>query len=104
MNGRDGEVPDMDTGQKSVERLFEIRNRLGLHARAAAKLVHLSNTFAAEIRLIKDGVEVNAKSIMGVLMLAAPRDSRLVVRAEGSDAAEAVEAIGALIDEKFGEE
>ncbi len=104
MNGRDGGVPDMDTGRKSVERLFEIRNRLGLHARAAAKLVHLSNTFAAEIRLIKDGVEVNAKSIMGVLMLAAPRDSRLVVRAEGPDAAEAVAAIGALIDEKFGEE
>ncbi len=104
MNRRDAGVPQHGAESKSVERLFEIRNRLGLHARAAAKLVHLSNTFAAEIRLIKDGVEVNAKSIMGVLMLAAPRDSRLVVRAEGPDAAEAVEAIGALIDARFGEE
>ena len=91
-------------GPRIVEREFGIRNRLGLHARAAAKLVHLSNRFAAEIRLVKDGVEINGKSIMGVLMLAAPMDSRIVVRAEGPDAAEAVEAIGALIDGKFGEE
>ena len=104
MNRRDGGIPGMDGGPLTVERLFEIRNRLGLHARAAAKLVHLSNRYAAEIRLVKDEVEVNGKSIMGVLMLAAPRDSRIVVRAEGPDAAEAVEVIGALIDGKFGEE
>ena len=104
MNRHNGGAPGRDAGPRPVERLFEIRNRLGLHARAAAKLVHLSNRFAAEIRLAKDEVEVNGKSIMGVLMLAAPRNSRIVVRAEGPDAAEAVEAIGALIDGKFGEE
>lgn len=104
MNRHDGGIPGMDAGPRTVERPFEIRNRLGLHARAAAKLVHLSNRYAAEIRLVKDEIEVNGKSIMGVLMLAAPRDSRIVVRAEGPDAAEAVEAIGALIDGKFGEE
>lgn len=94
----------METGQPVAEREFEILNRLGLHARAAAQLVHLANRFAAEIRISKDGVEVNGKSIMGVLMLAAPRESRIVVRAVGSDAEEAVAAIGELIGRKFGEE
>ena len=94
----------MDPGSRALERRFEILNRLGLHARAAAKLVHLANRFASEIRLVKDGVEVNGKSIMGVLMLAAPRESAILVRAEGPDAAEAVDAIGRLIAEKFGEE
>jgi phosphocarrier protein len=87
-----------------VEREFEILNRLGLHARAAAQLVHLANRFASEIRIVKDGVEVNGKSIMGVLMLAAPRESRIVVRAVGPDAEEALAAIGELIARKFGEE
>ncbi len=104
MNRDNGGSQGAAAGATLVERPFEIRNRLGLHARAAAKLVHLSNTFAAEIRLVKDQVEVNGKSIMGVLMLAAPRESRITVRAEGPDAAAAVEAIGALIDGKFGEE
>ena len=83
---------------------MEITNRLGLHARAAAQLVHLANRFASEIRIAKDGVEVNAKSIMGVLMLAAPKDSLVVIRADGPDAEEAVEAICRLITGKFGEE
>lgn len=87
-----------------VERRFEIVNRLGLHARAAAKLVHLANRFASEIRIVKNGMEVNGKSIMGVLMLAASKDSSVLVRAKGPDAAEAVEAIGQLIAGKFGEE
>lgn len=104
MRNDDGGVPGTDPRPTAVERPCEIRNRLGLHARAAAKLVHLSNRYASEIRLVKDGVEVNGKSIMGVLMLAAPRDSRIVVRAEGPDAAAAVEAIAALIEGKFGEE
>ena len=94
----------MDAEIPRVEREFEITNRLGLHARAAAQLVHLANRFASEIRIRKNGVDVNAKSIMGVLMLAAPRDSRIVIRADGPDAAEAVEAIGELIARKFGEE
>lgn len=88
----------------TTEREFDIRNRLGLHARAAAQLVRLANQFSSEIRVVKDGVEVNGKSIMGVLMLAAPKDTRILVRASGPDAEEALAAIGALIERKFGEE
>ena len=88
----------------TAEREFDIRNRLGLHARAAAQLVRLANQFSAEIRLVKDGVEVNGKSIMGVLMLAAPKDSRILCRAIGEDAEAALAAIGDLIERKFGEE
>jgi phosphocarrier protein HPr len=88
----------------SAERVFDILNRLGLHARAAAQLVRLANGFASEIRIAKDGMEVNGKSIMGVLMLAAPKDTKILVRANGADAEEALAAIGALIAGKFGEE
>ena len=88
----------------SVEREFDILNRLGLHARAAARLVRLANGFASEIHLEKDGMEVNGKSIMGVLMLAAPRDTKILIRAIGLDAEEAMAAIGELIARKFGEE
>jgi phosphocarrier protein len=88
----------------SAEREFEILNRLGLHARAAAKLVRLANGFASEIRIGKDGIDVNGKSIMGVLMLAAPKDAKILIRANGPDAEEAVAAIGELIAGKFGEE
>jgi phosphocarrier protein HPr len=88
----------------SAEREFDIQNRLGLHARAAAQLVRLANGFACEIRVEKDGMEVNGKSIMGVLMLAAPKDARILIRASGEDAEEAVAAIGELIARKFGEE
>ena len=88
----------------SAEREFDILNRLGLHARAAAKLVRLANGFASEIRVAKDRVEVNGKSIMGVLMLAAPKDTKILIRATGTDAEEAVAAIGELIAGKFGEE
>ena len=87
-----------------MEREFEIPNRLGLHARAAAQLVRLANRFSSEIRVVKEGIEVNGKSIMGVLMLAAPKDTRILIRADGADAEEAVAAIGALIGRKFGEE
>jgi len=88
----------------SVEREFDILNRLGLHARAAAQLVRLANGFASEIHVVKDGMEVNGKSIMGVLMLAAPKDTKILVRAIGLDAEEAIAAIGELIARKFGEE
>lgn len=88
----------------SAEREFDILNRLGLHARAAAQLVRLANGFASEIRLAKDGMEVNGKSIMGVLMLAAPKDTKILIRAIGLDAEEALAAIGELIARKFGEE
>jgi phosphocarrier protein HPr len=88
----------------TVEREFDILNRLGLHARAAAQLVRMANGFSSEIHVVKDGVEVNGKSIMGVLMLAAPKDTRILIRATGLDAEEAVAAIGELIARKFGEE
>jgi phosphocarrier protein HPr len=88
----------------SVEREFDILNRLGLHARAAAQLVRMANGFASEIHVVKDGMEVNGKSIMGVLMLAAPKDTKILVRATGVDAEEALAAIGELIARKFGEE
>ncbi len=88
----------------SVEREFDILNRLGLHARAAAQLVRLANGFSSEIHVVKDGMEVNGKSIMGVLMLAAPKDTKILIRAIGLDAEEAVAAIGELIARKFGEE
>jgi len=88
----------------SVEREFDILNRLGLHARAAAQLVRMANGFSSEIHVVKDEMEVNGKSIMGVLMLAAPKDTRILIRAIGLDAEEALAAIGELITRKFGEE
>ncbi|UCD48400.1 MAG: HPr family phosphocarrier protein [Deltaproteobacteria bacterium] len=93
----------MGVESRKVERRFEIMNKLGLHARAAAKLVRLAHRFSSEIRLEREGVEVNGKSIMGVLMLAAHRESFVSVRAEGPDASEAVDAIGELIADKFEE-
>ena len=81
-----------------------IVNKLGLHARAAAKLVQLSSQFRSAISLEKDGEQADAKSIMEVLMLAGTKDSRLRIRAEGSDEAEALEEICRLIGNKFEEE
>jgi len=83
---------------------FTIRNRLGLHARAAALLVKTANGFNANIMIEKDGVEVNGKSIMGILMLAASRGTKITLRVEGNDAVEALQTLGKLIESKFGEE
>ena len=88
---------------ETVERPLLIQNELGLHARAATKLVQLASKFPCEITLVKDGHEVNGKSIMGVLMLVASKGTKLVVRAKGERAAEAVAAIAKLVDDKFGE-
>jgi phosphocarrier protein HPr len=82
---------------------FTIKNRLGLHARAAAQLVQTANRFRSEIVVEKEGLAVNGKSIMGILMLAAPMGARIGVSAEGEDAPEAITAIGKLIDDGFGE-
>lgn len=98
-----GGKDEMGVEFQKVERQFEIVNKLGLHARAAAKLVRLANRFSSEVRLEREGVEVNGKSIMGVLMLAAHKESLISVCAVGPDAHEAVEAIGGLIAEKFEE-
>lgn len=81
-----------------------ITNKLGLHARAAAKLTELAGTFQSEIFVARAGQRVNAKSIMGVMMLAAGLGVEVTVDAEGSDAAEALEAIVQLFADKFGEE
>lgn len=83
---------------------FTIKNKLGLHARAAAMLVQVSNKFKAKIFLEKDGMQVNGKSILGILTLACPKGSSLVVSAEGTDEDKALEEIGRLIENKFGED
>lgn len=82
---------------------FKIVNALGLHARAAAQLVKLSNRFQCDVYVVKDGQEVNGKSIMGVLMLAATQGSTVLVRTEGEDAESALKAIGELVESGFGE-
>jgi phosphocarrier protein HPr len=82
---------------------FEITNRLGIHARVAAKLVETANRFQAEIFLEKGGVEVSARSILDILTLSCPQGSLLTIRVEGVDAKEAMSAFANLIAEKFGE-
>ncbi len=86
-----------------AEQTLQIINELGLHARAATKLVQAASKFPCEVVVSKDGHEVNGKSIMGVLMLVASKGSTVTVRAKGERAAEAVAAIVALIQDKFGE-
>ena len=86
-----------------AENTFEIVNELGLHARAAARLVQTAGQFDAEVSLSKDGQEVNAKSIMGVLLLCGQKGTYVTVAAEGPDAERVVEAIGNLIANRFGE-
>ena len=81
----------------------KISNKLGLHARASAKLSKLAGTFRSEVSLARNGRRVNAKSIMGVMMLAAGLGAEVEIEAEGDDAAAAMTALRALIDDKFGE-
>jgi len=95
---------DNSTADLPLERTVTIVNRLGLHARAAAKLVTLAAKFRSEIRVRKDSQEVSGKSIMGVLMLAAAQGSRITLIAQGPDAAEALAALAALVAAKFDEE
>ncbi len=91
--------------KETVVREVMILNKLGLHARAASHLVRLAERFRAEITMEKDGVRVNAKSIMGILMLAAARGTILRLRAQGHDAPEAIAALVKLIEEdRFHEE
>jgi phosphocarrier protein HPr len=86
-----------------IERQAKIVNLEGLHARPAARIVRLASTFDSEIEISKDGVGVNGKSIMGVMMLAAECGSSITIRANGPDAQEAAEAIVALVETGFGE-
>jgi len=82
---------------------FLVRNRLGLHARAAAKLVNEASKYPCEISVSRDGQGANAKSVMGVLLLCGAQGTSLDVEARGDRASEAVSAIGALIESRFGE-
>ena len=87
-----------------IEEKVKIINKLGLHARPAALLVQKANKFKSEISLEKEGQRINGKSIMGIMMLAAEQGSSLIIRAEGEDENEAVQALVDLIQSKFEEE
>lgn len=86
-----------------IEREAKIVNQLGLHARPAAQIVKLASGFTAEIELVKDGMAVNGKSIMGVMMLAAECGSSVMLRADGPDEQDAVNALLELVARGFGE-
>ena len=86
-----------------ISKDFTINNKLGLHARPSAQVTQLATRFAAEVWIARNGRRVNAKSIMGVMMLAAGQGSVVTVDADGPDETEAMAAIGTLIDSGFGE-
>jgi phosphocarrier protein HPr len=88
-----------DTAQREVR----IRNKLGMHARAAVKFVQMANQYRCEVKVLKDGNEANGKSIMGLLTLVAAVGSTMTIVCEGDDAERAVAALGVLVDEGFGE-
>ena len=83
---------------------FEIKNKLGLHARVAAKLVNVSTRYKSKIFFERDGKVVNGKSLLSILTLACPLGSRITIRAEGIDARDAMEDLRKLIEDKFGED
>jgi phosphocarrier protein len=87
-----------------VERIITVRNRAGIHARPAALIAQISNKFKSEVLIEKDDLTVNAKSIMGVITMAAGYNTQLTVRAAGPDEAEAVEALHNLFENKFEED
>jgi len=87
-----------------ISRDFTISNKLGLHARPSAQLTQAASRFSSDIHISRGARRVNAKSIMGVMMLAAGQGSTVTVEAEGEDAEQAVQAIGQLIDSGFGED
>ena len=87
-----------------IERELTVSNRLGLHARATAKLVQLLSAFRSNVTLTAKGREVNAKSIMGVMLLAAGQGTQVKLRVEGEDEAAAADAVSALFDRRFDED
>ena len=87
-----------------IEKEFTIKNKLGFHARAAVKFVQLAGKFKSKVVVIKDDVEVSGKSIMGVLMLAASKGSKIILRISGEDEKQAMEELGGLIENGFGED
>jgi phosphocarrier protein HPr len=89
--------------QETIERIFVIGNKLGLHARPAAVFVQTANRFEASVEVQKDDIKIDGKSIMGIMTLAAEMGSSIAVRVTGKDAAEAMEALAKLIGSNFGE-
>lgn len=87
-----------------TERVFIIKNRLGLHARPAAMFVKEAAAHKSAIVVVKDGLEVNGKSVMGLMLLAAESGSKLTVRADGPDEVQALDGLAAIFDRKFDEE
>jgi phosphocarrier protein len=87
-----------------IRRTVTIRNRLGLHARAAARFVHAASRFACRVTLSRGGRTMDGKSILGILLLSASQGAELVLAAEGEDAAAAVAALGDLVEGGFGED
>jgi phosphocarrier protein len=81
-----------------------IRNQLGLHARAAARFVHLATRFSSQVRVARDGRVMDGKSIMGILLLAAAWGTTITISADGPDERDAVQALAALVSSGFGEE
>ncbi|MGK7311084.1 MAG: HPr family phosphocarrier protein [Candidatus Longimicrobiales bacterium M2_2A_002] len=94
----------MTDDERTCERTVRIQNKYGLHARPAAEFVKKAHTFDASVWVRREELEVNGKSIMGMMMLAAEQGSEIVIRAAGSDAQEAVDTLSALVDTRFGEE
>jgi phosphocarrier protein HPr len=86
-----------------IEKEVLIRNKLGLHARAAVKFVNLANRYSASVKVIKDDTEIDGKSILGILTLAAIEGSSVALRVSGKDEEEAMKALTALVKDKFGE-
>jgi phosphocarrier protein HPr len=89
---------------EGAERTVQIVNELGMHARAATKFVQLAAKFPCEVFVLKEGHEVNGKSIMGVLMLVASKGSSITIKARGDRAGEAVASLAQLVADKFGED
>ncbi|MBQ3826330.1 MAG: HPr family phosphocarrier protein [Spirochaetaceae bacterium] len=87
-----------------TEKILTVRNRAGVHARPAALIAQTANKFSSEVTLEKDGMQVNAKSIMGVITMAAAYNEQLTLKTEGADEGDAAAAIQALFDSKFEEE
>ena len=92
------------TDRNMLRKEFLIVNKLGLHARASALFVKTASRFTSDVKLAKEGVEVNGKSIMGIMMLAASKGTNVTLSVEGTDEGEALHTIGDLITNGFGEE
>jgi phosphocarrier protein HPr len=103
MSRREGEPGTAPSGEGAVVRSFAIRNKKGLHARAAARFVQTVEKFDAEVRVTRGGETVGGTSIMGLLMLAASPGTSIIVTATGKEAAAVIEALSALIAARFGE-